>query len=164
MRQMKTKTSVDIRTYTELCKLKTFKERYLYLRLSGQVGIDTFGFDRYLNQNFYRSELWKRVRRDVIVRDNGCDMGLEGYDICPIVDISGKRLGNKKQILVHHMNPITEKDLYYGNVDILLNPEYLITVSLMTHNAIHYGTEETLMYVSPEIERKQDDTFEWRRI
>ena len=160
---LKTKGSADIlRTYTELSKLKTFKERYQYLRLPGQVGVDTFGFDRILNQAFYQSELWKRIRRDVIVRDKACDMGLEGYEICP-VDISGRKFVGRRQILVHHMNPITQMDIWKGNVDIL-DPEFLITVSLTTHNAIHYGTEESLMYVGPLIERRPNDTFEWRKI
>lgn len=154
--------SADIlRTYTELSKLKTFKERYQYLRLSGQVGIDTFGFDRILNQVFYRSDAWKRIRRNVIVRDHACDMGLEGYEICP-ADISGSRT-SKRTIIVHHMNPIAQRDILSHNADIL-NPEYLITVSLMTHNAIHYGTEDTLMFVEPLIERKPNDTIEWRKI
>lgn len=157
-------TSADIlRTYTELSKLKTFKERYQYLRLSGQVGIDTFGFDRILNQTFYRSDAWRRIRRDVIVRDKGCDMGLDGYEICP-ADISWeKRYRGRREIIVHHMNPITQKDILMHSADIL-NPEYLITVSLMTHNAIHYGTEDSLMFIDPVVERKPNDTIEWRKL
>lgn len=158
----KMETSVDIRTYTELSKLKTFKERYQYLRLPGQVGVDTFGFDRILNQAFYRSDLWKRIRRDVIVRDHACDMGLEGYEICP-ADISDKKFVGRRQIIVHHMNPITQMDIWKGNADIL-DPEFLITVSLRTHNAIHYGSEESLMYVDELIERRPNDTIEWRKI
>lgn len=159
---VKKKSSADIRCYSDLIKLKTFKERYLYLRLSGQVGIETFGFDRILNQTFYRSEEWKRIRRDVIVRDKACDMGLEGYDICP-VDISGKKFRGHSQIIVHHMNPITQNDIWMRSADIL-NPEYLITVSLITHNAIHYGTEDSLMFVEPLVERKPNDTIGWRKI
>lgn len=153
--------SADIRTYSELIKLKTFKERYNYLRLDGKVGVNTFGFDRILNQTFYRSDAWKRIRRDVIVRDKGCDMGLEGYDICPVGYLEKyKKLG--KQIIIHHMNPITQMDIYKGNADIL-NPEYLITVSFRTHNAIHYGTEANL-YDYEYTERKPNDTFPWRKI
>lgn len=162
MSLMKMNPSVDIRTYTELSKLKTFKERFLYLRLEGKVGVDTFGFDRILNQTFYKSDAWKRIRRDVIVRDKACDMGLDGYEICP-ADISGKKFVGRRQIIVHHMNPIAQRDIWLGNADIL-NPEYLITVSLLTHNAIHYGTDESLMFVDPEVERKPNDTFEWRKI
>lgn len=162
MSLMKMNPSADIRTYTELSKLKTFKERFLYLRLEGKVGVDTFGFDRILNQTFYKSDAWKRIRRDVIVRDKACDMGLDGYEICP-ADISGKKFVGRRQIIVHHMNPIAQRDIWLGNADIL-NPEYLITVSLLTHNAIHYGTDESLMFVDPEVERKPNDTFEWRKI
>lgn len=158
----KTKTSADIRCYSDLIKLKTFKERYLYLRLDGRVGVETFGFDRILNQVFYRSEEWRRIRRNVIVRDKACDMGLEGYDIYP-VDISGKKYVGRAQIIVHHMNPITQRDIMNRSADIL-NPEYLITVSLTTHNAIHYGTEESLMFVDPLVERKPNDTIGWRKI
>lgn len=105
-----------IRTYAELSKLKTFKERYEYLRLGGVVGTDTFGFDRYLNQIFYRSTEWKSVRDFVIVRDNGCDLGIEGHEIY------GK-------ILIHHMNPISVEDILKRS-DFLLNPEYLISTIL----------------------------------
>lgn len=136
-----------IKTYSELIELPTFKERYSYLRLSGQVGKDTFGFDRYLNQNFYRSIEWKRVRDQVIVRDNGCDLGIEDRQIV------GK-------ILIHHMNPITDKDIL-NLTDILLNPEYLICVSHITHNAIHYGDED-LLITEPTVRTKYD-TCPWKR-
>lgn len=136
-----------IKTYSELIELPTFKERYSYLRLSGRVGKDTFGFDRYLNQNFYRSIEWKRVRDQVIVRDNGCDLGIEDR---PII---GK-------ILIHHMNPITDKDIL-NLTDILLNPEYLICVSHITHNAIHYGDENLL--ITEPIVRTKYDTCPWKR-
>ena len=136
-----------IRTYTELNKLKTFDERFKYLRLSGVVGVDTFGFDRYLNQNFYRSKEWKEVRDEVILRDNGCDLGVAGYDIL------------NRKIIIHHMNPITTDDLIHGS-DYLLNPEYLITTTLITHNDIHYS-DEILMPQEP-VERKPFDTCPWR--
>ena len=140
-------TMTTIKTYSELIELPTFKERYRYLRLRGQVGKDTFGFDRYLNQNFYRSIEWKRVRDQVIVRDNGCDLGIEDRQI------AGK-------ILIHHMNPITDKDIL-NLTDILLNPEYLICVSHITHNAIHYGDENLL--ITEPIVRTKYDTCPWKR-
>ena len=137
----------NIRTYSELIKLPTFEERFEYLNLSGAVGQETFGFDRYLNQNFYRSTEWKRIRDQVIVRDNGCDLGIEDRMIC------GK-------ILIHHMNPINDKDIL-NMTDILLNSEYLICVSHMTHNAIHYG-DENLLIKNP-IVRFKNDTCPWRQ-
>lgn len=136
-----------LRTYTELKQLKTFEERYEYLKLDGQVGIDTFGFDRYLNQAFYRSPEWKSVRNQVIVRDNGCDLGIEGREI-------------HTKILVHHMNPITKEDVL-NRSDLLLNPEYLITTVKRTHDAIHYGDSETL--IKDPIERTVNDTCPWRK-
>ena len=139
--------TMDIKTYSELITLPTFEERYRYLRLKGNVGVDTFGFDRYLNQNFYRSSEWKRIRDEVIIRDNGCDLGIEDRSI-------------PGRILIHHMNPITEKDILYHS-DLLINPEYLICVSHMTHNAIHYGDEKLLI---PEpIVRTKNDTCPWKR-
>lgn len=136
-----------MRTYNELSRLETFEERYDYLRLNGDVGIETFGFDRYLNQVFYRSHEWKRVRDIVIIRDNGCDLGMKGYDI-------------HTKILVHHMNPVCLRDINDRNED-LLNPEYLITTTHQTHNAIHYG-DESLLPRGP-IERKPFDTCPWKR-
>ena len=137
----------DIKTYSELITLPTFEERYNYLRLKGNVGEDTFGFDRYLNQKFYRSAEWKRVRDQVIVRDNGCDLGIEDREIM------GK-------ILIHHMNPIRANDIYYCT-DILMDPEYLICVCHNTHNAIHYG-DESLLITEPIIRTKYD-TCPWKR-
>lgn len=137
----------NIKTYSELVKLPTFEERYKYLRLSGRVGEDTFGFDRYMNQNFYRSTAWKRIRDEVIIRDDGCDLGIEDRII------QGK-------ILIHHMNPITDRDIL-GLTDILLDPEYLICVSHTTHNAIHYG-DEGLLIPNP-IARAKNDTCPWKR-
>lgn len=134
------------KTYSKLIKLKTFKERYEYLRLDGLIGEETFGFDRYMNQKFYKSKEWKRIRDQVIVRDNGCDLGVEGYEI-------GGR------ILIHHMNPILLKDIQTLS-EFLLNPEYLICTTLDTHNAIHYGNSN-LLVIEP-IERTKNDTCPWR--
>lgn len=136
-----------IRTYSELKQLKTFEERYEYLKLDGQVGSDTFGFDRYLNQIFYKSPEWRSVRNEVIVRDNGCDLGIEGREI-------------HTKILVHHMNPISKEDILQRS-DILLNPEYLITTVKRTHDAIHYGDADTL--IKDPIERSANDTCPWRK-
>lgn len=140
------KTMTTIRAYSELCQLSTFEERFDYLRLNGSVGKDTFGFDRYLNQQFYRSSEWKRIRDRVILRDNGCDLGVEGYEI-------------RGRILIHHINPISVEDIHTMS-DLLMNPEYLICVSHRTHNAIHYG-DESLIITAP-IERTQNDTCPWR--
>ena len=139
-------TTTNIRMYSELIQLPTFEERFDYLRLDGVVGKDTFGFDRYLNQQFYRSSEWKRIRNQVIVRDNGCDLGIDEYEI-------------HGRILIHHMNPISIEDLQYMS-DLLMNPEYLICVSHRTHNAIHYG-DESVIATTP-IERSQNDTCPWR--
>lgn len=136
----------SIRTYSELSQLRSFEERFRYLQLNGTVGKDTFGFDRFINQEFYRSREWKSVRDFVILRDGGCDLGVDGYDIY------GK-------ILIHHMNPILPKDIE-TNSDLLLNPEYLITTTHRTHNAIHYG-DETLLLTAP-IERSRNDTCPWK--
>lgn len=138
---------MNIRTYSELSKLKTFKERFTYLRLNGFVGKETFGFDRYLNQVFYKSAKWRSIRDFVIVRDNGCDLGIEGREIY------GK-------IIIHHMNPITIQDIEHES-DFLLDPEFLISTVHETHNAIHYG-DENLLILAP-IERKPNDTCPWRR-
>lgn len=135
------------RTYSELSKIKTFRERYEYLRLNGMVGQETFGYDRIFNQMFYRSAEWKNVRRYVITRDNGCDLGLDGYEI-------------HGSILIHHMNPIDISDIQ-NQTEILLDPEYLISTVLLTHNAIHYG-DETLLFSDP-IMRTANDTCPWRR-
>ena len=138
--------AMSIRTYSELIRLPTFEERFRYLQLSGSVGKETFGFDRYINQNFYRSAAWKRVRDQVIIRDNGCDLGIEDRIIY------GK-------ILIHHMNPINDEDIL-NMTDILLNPEYLICVTLDTHNAIHYGDEDLL--IKEPVVRFKNDTCPWK--
>lgn len=134
------------RRYSELILLPTFEERYRYLRLNGIVGEDTFGFDRIFNQMFYRSKEWKDIRNYVIVRDNGCDLG-----------IADRALAG--QVLIHHMNPISLDDIN-NRADILLNPEFLITTCKATHNAIHYGNENLL--VKDYVERTKNDTCPWR--
>lgn len=136
-----------IRNYSELITLRTFKERFEYLKLDGIVGEETFGFDRYMNQIFYKSKEWASVRREVIIRDNGCDLGVDGYEI------HGK-------ILIHHMNPINLSDIVH-KTDELLNPDYLITTVLSTHNAIHYG-DASLLPALP-VERRANDTCPWKR-
>ena len=136
-----------MRTYSELSKLKTFKERFEYLKLDGLIGEETFGWDRYLNQVFYKSPEWRSTRDKIIVRDNGRDLGVEGYDIF------GK-------IIIHHMNPMSLGDIANRNPDIF-NPEYLICVSHGTQNAIHYGDENQLN-LGP-IERTANDTCPWRK-
>lgn len=135
-----------MRTYSELVLLPTFKERFEYLKLSSVVGKDTFGFDRYLNQQFYRTSVWKKVRDAVIIRDNGCDLGVEGYEIYD-------------RILIHHMNPITADDIIKHS-DWILDPNQLICTSFRTHNAIHYG-DISLIDKQPTI-RKPNDTCPWR--
>lgn len=142
---MKTMNTI-IRTYSELITLPTFMERYKYLRIGGTVGTDTFGFDRYLNQVFYKSDEWKSIRRHVIIRDCGCDLGIEGHEI-------------HERILIHHINPISEEDIL-GRSDFLLNPEYLISTSHRTHNAIHYGDDSIL--IDTPLERKKNDTCPWK--
>ena len=139
----------SIKTYSELIALPTFEERYRYLRLGGSVGEDTFGFDRYLNQLFYKDkDLWLPVRDEVIIRDCGCDLGIEDREI------KGQR------ILVHHMNPITKEDVL-NRTEYLINPEYLICTTKNTHDAIHYGDESLLITVPPE--RSRNDTCPWKR-
>ena len=135
-----------IRTYSELITLPTFEERFQYLRLDGLVGEETFGFDRFLNQKFYKSPEWLKVRDEVIIRDCGCDLGIEGREIYG-------------RILIHHMNPIRPEDIVYRS-DYLLNPEYLITTVKNTHDAIHYG-DGSLLITDP-IERTKNDTCPWR--
>lgn len=134
-----------IRSYSELNRFESFEDRFDYLKLRGSVGESTFGFDRWMNQALYHSKLWKDVRSHVIVRDDGCDLGIDGYEI-----YSG--------LIVHHMNPILVDDLRL-NDDNVFNPEYLITTSLQTHNAIHYG-DASLLPRGP-IERKRGDTKLW---
>ena len=141
------KKNTIIRCYSDLIKLPTFEERFNYLKLDGRVGEETFGFDRYLNQMFYRSEEWKRIRDIVIVRDCGCDLGMVDREI-------------HGRMLIHHMNPISKDDIL-KRTDILLNPEYLITTVKNTHDAIHYG--DINLVVQAPIERTKYDTCPWKR-
>lgn len=136
-----------IRCYTELKQLKTFEERFGYLKLAGQVGQDTFGFDRYLNQDFYRSRLWQDIRRIVIARDLGRDLGIEGREI-------------EHGLEIHHMNPISKEDILEQS-DYLLDPEYLICVSAQTHKAIHYGDRNGLLKLPQQ--RSPYDTVPWKQ-
>lgn len=135
-----------LRTYRELKRLKSFIERYHYLRLSGVVGESTFGFDRYINQLFYNSKRWRRTRDDIIIRDDGCDLGIEGFDL-------------NHRIIIHHMNQITEKDIELDR-EYIYDPNLLICTSSNTHAAIHFG-DESLLPKLP-IVRTKNDTCPWR--
>lgn len=136
----------NIKTYSELILLPTFKERFRYLKIGGQVGKATFGYDRWLNQQFYQSPEWRRLRNYIIDRDNACDLGIPGREIY-------------KYVVIHHINPITKQDIL-DRSDFLMNPEYLICVTDKTHKAIHYG-DESLLYTEP-VERTRFDTCPWR--
>lgn len=136
-----------IKSYLELITLPTFSERYEYLKIGGRIGEETFGFDRYLNQVLYRSPEWKRFRRDTILRDNACDLGCDGYEIY------GK-------LLVHHINPITIEDIINRN-PCVFDPNNVISTSMNTHNAIHYGDIDLL--ISEPIERSKYDTCPWKK-
>lgn len=134
-----------LRRYSELLRLGTFEERFDYLSLKGRVGESTFGFDRWINQQFYTSRQWRQVRNEVIVRDGGCDLGIEGYEI-------------HDRIYIHHMNPMTVNQIESGDPSIL-DPEFLISVTHNTHNAIHYGDASLLP--KPLVDRKPGDTKLW---
>lgn len=136
-----------IKCYSESILLPTFQARYQYLRLNGEVGKETFGFDRYMNQFFYRSPEWRRVRDFVISRDEGCDLGIPGREIFG-------------RVIIHHMNPIRPEDIR-NRSELLLNPEYLITTIHDTHLAIHYGDEHLLL--QEPVERRPNDTCPWKR-
>lgn len=138
----------NIKCYSELITIPTFEERFEYLKLDGVVGKETFGFDRYLNQQFYNSYEYRKFRREIIIRDMGCDLGIEERPIGGL-------------IILHHINPITPEDILGRNIRILLDPENSICVSHGTHNAIHYG-DSSLLITNP-IERKPNDTCPWRR-
>lgn len=135
------------KSYTELITFKTFEERFRYLRLNGRVAEETFGVQRWLNQVFYRTKEWKDFRREILIRDNMCDLGIEGRDIY-------------NYALVHHINPITPKDILERRMNVLLNPENVITTIKRTHDAIHYG-DETILALEPA-DRKPNDTIPWR--
>ncbi len=135
-----------IRTYSELINYNTFIDRYNYLKLNGQTGVETFGMDRYINQSLYKSQRWLETRRKVIIRDKGCDLGLPDFEIAD-------------RVIIHHMNPITLEDIEEER-DCVFNPEYLISTSFRTHNAIHYG-DESLLPKLP-IERSANDTCPWK--
>lgn len=139
--------TMKIRTYSELILLPTFMERYNYLKLGGKVGEATFGFDRYLNQKFYNSKEWKKVRDEVIIRDAACDLGIPDREI-------------NSRIIIHHMNPISKDDIL-NQTEFLLNPEYMICTLKRTHDAIHYGDESLLF--NGLVERSPYDTCPWRR-
>lgn len=134
------------KTYSELIELSSFIERFDYLKLNGKVGRETFGFDRYINQEFYHSKEWLRFRDKIIVRDNGCDLALSGYEV-------------RGPILIHHINPITHDDMINGNLCVL-DSENVILTRLSTHNAIHYGDENLL--ILPPIDRSKNDTCPWK--
>jgi hypothetical protein len=136
---------MKIRRYSELKRLNTFEERFEYLKLSGGVGRSTFGFDRYINQKFYTSYEWKQARNSVIIRDNGCDLGISGYEI-------------NGAILIHHLNPLDVEDIVHGE-DWIFDTEYLITTTQITHNAIHFGNEKA--YPKVVIARNPNDTKLW---
>ena len=137
---------MSIRTYSELITIPTFEERFEYLQLKGSVGKDTFGYDRYLNQVLYRSPEWKRLRNQIIIRDGGCDLACDGYDIY------GK-------VLIHHLNPITVEDVLARSRKVF-DPDNLVCVTHNTHNAIHYGDSDLL--VTGVITRTKNDTCPWR--
>jgi hypothetical protein len=143
--KIRLREALRTRTYSELRRLPTFEERYAYLALGGEVGQATFGSKRLINQRFYRSRQWRSVCDYVVLRDDGCDLGVAGYEI-------------HAGLLVHHMNPITPEDLVHGNPDVL-DPEFLITTTLRTHNAIHFGDDSLL--VKLPVERRPGDTTLW---
>lgn len=134
------------RTYSELITLKTFEERYHYLRIAGQLGVKTFGFDRWINQGFYTSKEWKDIRRKIIIRDESCDLGMADRSIFA-------------NIRIHHMNPLAIDDII-DDWELALNPEHLICCSLSTHNAIHFGNEQNLIRLPKE--RQKGDTTLWK--
>ena len=136
---------MKIRCYSELRRFYTFDERFNYLRLNGEVGRSTFGFDRYINQKFYSSYEWKTARQETIMRDNGCDLGISGYEI-------------NSDILIHHINPMSIDDIVHGE-EWIFNPEYLITTTKNTHNAIHFGVDKLLPKIV--IDRIPNDTKLW---
>lgn len=148
---------MSIKTYSELITLPSFEERFEYLKLDGQVGKETFGYDRYLNQILYNSQEWRHFRNEIIIRDNACDLACEDHEISSWRDENGRIHGQK--ILIHHINPITVDDVI-NRSSIVFDPENTITTILSTHNAIHYGDESLLPKVP--IERSKNDMCPWR--
>lgn len=148
---MKEMVFLTIRTYSELVQLPTFQDRFEYLKLQGRIGVETFGTysKRWLNQEFYKSPQWKHIKREVILRDNGCDLGILEY-----------KLPNSSRIYIHHMNPITDQDIVNGT-PFLMDPEYLITCSMETHNAIHYGDISVSRMAKDPVIRRPNDTVPW---
>ena len=144
---MGTVIQMTIKTYSELIKIPTFEDRYRYCRIGGTVGEDTFGFDRYLNQMFYKTKEWRDFRRDMIVRDMGCDLGIEDREIGGL-------------IILHHIEPINQDDILRKRIEVLMNPDNVICVSFNTHNAIHYGDESLL--ITDLVERSKNDTCPWK--
>ena len=138
---------MSIKTYSELISIPDYLDRYNYLKIGGRIGAETFGYDRYLNQILYTSEEWRIFRREIIIRDNGCDMGHPDYEL-------------EERIIVHHINPITVEDVLNRDPKVF-DPENVVCVSLNTHNAIHYGDESLL--ILPPVERSKNDTCPWRR-
>ena len=138
-----------IRSYTELIQIPTFIERYRYLKLGGKVGEETFGWERYLNQNFYNSVEWRSFRRDIIIRDWGCDLAMPGHEFA-----------EGEYVIIHHLNPIDTSDIVY-QTRYLMNPEYVISVRKRTHDAIHYGDESLILEYEP-IVRRPNDTCPWK--
>ena len=139
-----------IRTYTELIQLPTFLERFRYLKLGGKVGEDTFGWERYLNQQFYTSNEWRTFRRQIIIRDRGCDLGVDGHEYA-----------DNELIFIHHLNPIDSKDIL-NQTEFLMNPEYVVSCRKRTHDAIHYGDESSVLPFEMTF-RSPNDTCPWRR-
>ena len=146
---MKTRLTTKILTYSEMIKMESFIDRFRYLKLDGRVAEETFGFDRYLNQRFYTSKEWRDLRNLVIDRDRGCDLGVQGCEIYGT-------------ILIHHMNPVNEKDIL-NRTELLFNPEYLVCVSRNTHNALHYGDESLIKDRYTIVERCTNDTIPWKK-
>lgn len=146
---MKTRLTTKILTYSEMIKMESFIDRFRYLKLDGRVAEETFGFDRYLNQRFYTSKEWRDLRNLVIDRDRGCDLGVQGCEIYGT-------------ILIHHMNPVNEKDIL-NRTELLFNPEYLVCVSRNTHNALHYGDESLIKDRYSIVERCTNDTIPWKK-
>lgn len=142
---------LTIRTYSELVQLPTFQDRFEYLKLQGRIGVETFGTysKRWLNQQFYKSPQWQHIKREVILRDNGCDLGITEYELL-----------NSNRIYIHHMNPITDQDIVNGT-PFLMDPEYLITCSMETHNAIHYGDISVSRMAKDPVIRRPNDTVPW---